>query len=700
MISFPATKDKGSFINIETMIHASIIMASLLFYSLYFDCGLNLWDEGDTPSGAMRVLDGELPYRDFWGYPPGQYLLFAMLFKLFGASLITERFTWLIITPFFVLLVYLIARMIMPRLLAFIPALLYLIAPGEVYARYLPMLTILNAYFLVRFCYQQIPRRLALVALAAAASSYFRWDVAGFAMITALFATILGHPKLTKRDLSGLPAKLGFFSKYYLTMLFIGILPFLLPCLLDKKLSGGVLMQISYILGGAYGKMATGYPPLFSLVKHILKADLVSSAQVLIYYFPYVSLGLTLALLALRFKAKGGFRSAENLAVVTLVIYAALSMNEVLWRSGFSNLVKTLPLIHVLVGWLLFRTVKMGKNARAWGMRAAWYLVAFSIICLVISQIWVFIFHHGYDIGSVGVLREKLELATHSRLMIKAQETENAWLKGINAFILGYTDEDDYIWCAPLNPMFYFLSSRRNPTYWEWLLPGWDECGYPADQAVRDGLIHDLESGKPKIIIISDITITDDTDSRFSLYALPIMQYIREKYENIESIGPFDIYRRKKYQTVISLADRSVLESLVDVQGQYFYDTITHNGKRKRAILQGIPSSITFSIRLDPQQLFVTELMLFHQQEFDLNETIICQAFIVGDALERTKIYQYRLDASDEVYVSPALRPGYLSMLESEGKVNFTLMVFGEKDQPIPEAFIAWLEPSIVTLML
>ncbi len=53
---------------------------------------LNVYDEGITVYGAMRVLGGELPYRDFWSvYPPGQYYLLAGLFSLFGPTLLVER---------------------------------------------------------------------------------------------------------------------------------------------------------------------------------------------------------------------------------------------------------------------------------------------------------------------------------------------------------------------------------------------------------------------------------------------------------------------------------------------------------------------------------------------------------------------------------------------------------------------------------
>jgi hypothetical protein len=51
-----------------------------------------IYDEGLIVSGADRILRGQLPYVDFnSGYPPGQFYTIALVFRLFGTSLLAER---------------------------------------------------------------------------------------------------------------------------------------------------------------------------------------------------------------------------------------------------------------------------------------------------------------------------------------------------------------------------------------------------------------------------------------------------------------------------------------------------------------------------------------------------------------------------------------------------------------------------------
>ena len=61
---------------------ALVALAAFALFSLDWRNGLY---GGVAEVGAMRVLAGDLPYRDFWTlYAPGQFYLLAGLFAVFG----------------------------------------------------------------------------------------------------------------------------------------------------------------------------------------------------------------------------------------------------------------------------------------------------------------------------------------------------------------------------------------------------------------------------------------------------------------------------------------------------------------------------------------------------------------------------------------------------------------------------------------
>ena len=63
----------------------TLLLLSFTTYLLVScDVHLSIYDEAASLYGAVRVMDGELPYRDFWMvYPPGIFYTLAALFSMF-----------------------------------------------------------------------------------------------------------------------------------------------------------------------------------------------------------------------------------------------------------------------------------------------------------------------------------------------------------------------------------------------------------------------------------------------------------------------------------------------------------------------------------------------------------------------------------------------------------------------------------------
>jgi dolichyl-phosphate-mannose-protein mannosyltransferase len=108
----------------------SALFALTVFYLLAFLRYSALEpDEGIVLQGAHRILDGQLPYRDFFSfYTPGSFYLVAALFKIFGDSFAVARFSIVVVGGIFPVLTYAFARRGSSRSMALFVALLTVVA--------------------------------------------------------------------------------------------------------------------------------------------------------------------------------------------------------------------------------------------------------------------------------------------------------------------------------------------------------------------------------------------------------------------------------------------------------------------------------------------------------------------------------------------------------------------------------------------
>ena len=150
----------------------------------------NYYDEGVIAYGAQRLLQGDVPYRDFWVlYPPGQFLAIAALFKLFGSSLIVERAWDIALRAAIASLGYLITARLAPRryaLLTWAMSLLWLQAIRFYGYPLIPalLLTLVSIAFFIGFLQSRaIVRNLFMAGLFIGVLVAFRHDIASYVFL-------------------------------------------------------------------------------------------------------------------------------------------------------------------------------------------------------------------------------------------------------------------------------------------------------------------------------------------------------------------------------------------------------------------------------------------------------------------------------------------------------------------------------------
>ncbi len=98
-------------LRLDRFLLTAVATISLYWVSRFFDRGMGVIDEGFVAALSMRILNGELPYKDFFTLLiPGVFLLHAGLYEVFGPTLWIGRCVLLLVATGIPVLVYLIAR--------------------------------------------------------------------------------------------------------------------------------------------------------------------------------------------------------------------------------------------------------------------------------------------------------------------------------------------------------------------------------------------------------------------------------------------------------------------------------------------------------------------------------------------------------------------------------------------------------------
>jgi hypothetical protein len=101
----------GSSSDRDRLVPLLLFLASFAYLAVFRHYSSLEPDEGIVLQGAERILRGEIPYRDFFSfYTPGSYYLVALLFKLFGDSLVVARISLAAAGAACSLITYLLAR--------------------------------------------------------------------------------------------------------------------------------------------------------------------------------------------------------------------------------------------------------------------------------------------------------------------------------------------------------------------------------------------------------------------------------------------------------------------------------------------------------------------------------------------------------------------------------------------------------------
>jgi 4-amino-4-deoxy-L-arabinose transferase-like glycosyltransferase len=321
-----------------------VITFSLMLALPRYHNGIDLGDEGFLAYGAVRVLAGEIPNRDFVSLqPPLSFYTVAAVFKFFGTSLITLRTLGLCIYIVITLLVYAITRYLTGPVLALMAAILAATL-GMPFFNFTPfavwhgiVASLITVLFTFKFTATN-QRRWALLAGVTTALAMLSRHDEGFYLIIAVLIYALTI-KLAIRKKPNLGRMLGFWA--------VGIAVVIVPLAIYWTICGALpymFRQLVIFPLTTYAKTSSIPFPRFQCGLP-LQANLLTG----VFYLPLlieglVTIWLVICLIRRRFYA-------EHASIAFVLITSILFYCQVLTRSDLHHLLITLPPFFILLAW-------------------------------------------------------------------------------------------------------------------------------------------------------------------------------------------------------------------------------------------------------------------------------------------------------------------------------------------------------------
>ena len=432
------------------------------YFSVLFRVTPDIVDEGIFVSGAMRVLNGDLPYRDFAEVSfPGSIYWLVLLFKMFGTSSWVARASLVLVSVGIVLAIDWISRAKFCGEHDFLPALFYMFtaqplwpAISQHWDSHLPGL-LAAGFFLSRLSGNGTGR-LSLAGFFAGLCSLCQQQKGAIILLT-MIALLMVERWRAKGGAGSLPTGILALCLPYGLVLALLFAWFHSQGALDHFIDSTILFPLRNYSG--VNESAYGY---WLIERHIpsnlkfagLLPDVVAPVFLFLFLLPYY-LYLFLPLLVIGSGAilvcKRGCPKDSDVAGIleTAVLGLGFFAAEMHRRTLF-NILWASPLL-VVAFFLLWQ--KAWEKRRSWNRR--FLSVVFISCCLVGMQ-------HLLVAAGCNVTQE----TRHGRIILPREDR-------ILKTMIRHTTDGETAFLYPFSSNYYFLANLRNPTRFGFLIHGY-----------------------------------------------------------------------------------------------------------------------------------------------------------------------------------------------------------------------------------
>jgi hypothetical protein len=553
----------------------ALILCAVIYFTVGMNRTVDLTDEGLVLFGAERVLNGDVPHRDFFTlYGPGQFYLLAALFKLFGSSVLVERAWDTVVRCISVVLVFIVVRQAAPpraALLAATASLVWLASFGyHGYPIFPALAVVLGGVALLApvLAGAMVTSRLLGAGACAGVVAMFRYDIGLAVFATECVVVALsgwcGGVTIIARLWGAVRGVLRFGAGFVIVVMPIavafaisGVLPDLMFDVVTYPVQSYVKMrslpfpEIRELWWhprepAVYLQLAV-YLPL--LVCAAAASNLIGTAwsrrshasapesigpqpahRVVSPWMLLLLVALTLALFG-----KGVVRVQDvhmGMALVTsLALMGVLAQPAPGQRLiGRSTVVIALLITALFTGLRLSSGLQFARQNIAWASDpASWTRSATGIPPAA-----------GSCSVPIGLSRLACFRIT-PEMMQTVLYVEERTAPGDTVF--SGLSRHDRIFVNDI--LLYFATNRRSATKWHELVPG-----LQTKVPVQEEMVRELQVARPKLIVLTSKweNYQEQNDSVLSSGVTILDDYLRHAYEPVASFGPYTILQPRLSQ--------------------------------------------------------------------------------------------------------------------------------------------------------
>lgn len=495
------------------------------------------YDEGIATYGTLRILNGDIPYKDFWSlYPPGVFYILAAIFKIFGINLRVAYLFTVTVLSLTACNIYLLVKNLCSRILGILAFLLslawlksYMVfnRPGQLAILFF----ILCSFSLINFINSERNKWLIITGILAGIVGLFRQDF-GLYIFSSIFLIILLWQLNSSKE-GGI--KVSSILKKELC-LFVGSLVTLLPLILYFLANSAFREFVNDIIIFPI----TVYPEVRRLLYPELKAN------TLVFYLPLFIFLLTgIRLLFYNWRAKGG--DPVRWAAL-FFLFSGLGLFR--YTSVRTDIPHLLPLmIPVMILFILI----LGDLFKNFINKAApsskiFILTSLFLLCFVLLFYSIKPYIVRFNTLSKLPLKEKsLDISRADGFYDDSERTRSLVLaikyiqnktERDEEIFIGNSKHDRVVWSDVL---FYFLSERHSATKYYELHPG-----LTTTQEIQKEIINDLNKAGVRYIVLwagsEDVNEPNQSSKSSGVFLLD--NFIQKNYRIEKTFGSYIIMRR------------------------------------------------------------------------------------------------------------------------------------------------------------